>query len=319
MLKLDPVKAGFFNGVLSVKNETLKAVMLLNIAGLLWAGNMILGQYLSDFLGPWSIVSTRLVIGGSIFMLLLMQTGELKKIKHITNWWTFIALAVTGVIGFQSLLYYGLRLTTATNAGLLNSLTPLLTAFMAAAFLKEKLNYHHWVAAMVTIFGLVFILGEGDLTNLLQLNFNAGDLLILAAMVSWVIYSLIAKKAMIGMSPLLLTALGVLLSLVVVIPLGIYEAKAIQTPNLTANAFWALMFISTGPTVLSLLFWNKGMKVIGPSRASLFLNTVPVYIIIINTVFLGVMPHQYQIVGMVLIFAGSFYAGLKVHKPRISD
>ncbi len=285
--------------------------MLLNTAGLLWGGNMILGHYLADFIGPWSIISTRLLIGGSIFVLLLMQTGEIKKIKHIANWWVVIALAITGVIGFQSLLYYGLRLTTATNAGLLNSLTPLLTAFLAAAFLKEKLNYHHWLAAVVTIFGLVFILSEGDLGNLLSLNFNAGDLLVLAALVSWVAYSLIAKKAMMRMSPLLITSLGVLLSLIAVIPLGIYEAMVVQTPNVTENAFWALMFISVGPTVLSLLFWNKGMKIIGPSRASLFLNTVPVYIIIINAVFLGVMPYQYQIVGMVMIFAGSFYAGLR--------
>jgi drug/metabolite transporter (DMT)-like permease len=285
--------------------------MLLNTAGLLWGGNMILGHYLADFIGPWSIISTRLLIGGSIFLLLLMQTGEIKKIKHIANWRVVIVLAITGVIGFQSLLYYGLRLTTATNAGLLNSLTPLLTAFLAAAFLKEKLNYHHWLAAVVTILGLVFILSEGDLGNLLSLNFNAGDLLVLAALVSWVAYSLIAKKAMMRMSPLLITSLGVLLSLIAVIPLGIYEAMVVQTPNVTESVFWALMFISVGPTVLSLLFWNKGMKIIGPSRASLFLNTVPVYIIIINAVFLGVMPYQYQIVGMVMIFAGSFYAGLR--------
>ncbi|HIL93918.1 MAG TPA: DMT family transporter, partial [Cycloclasticus sp.] len=286
-----------------MKNETLKAVMLLNTAGLLWGGNMILGHYLADFIGPWSIISTRLLIGGSIFLLLLMQTGEIKKIKHIANWRVVIVLAITGVIGFQSLLYYGLRLTTATNAGLLNSLTPLLTAFLAAAFLKEKLNYHHWLAAVVTILGLVFILSEGDLGNLLSLNFNAGDLLVLAALVSWVAYSLIAKKAMMRMSPLLITSLGVLLSLIAVVPLGIYEAMVVQTPNVTESVFWALMFISVGPTVLSLLFWNKGMKIIGPSRASLFLNTVPVYIIIINAVFLGVMPYQYQIVGMVMIFA----------------
>jgi drug/metabolite transporter (DMT)-like permease len=298
-----------------VKNETFKAVMLLNTAGMLWGGNMILGRYLADFIGPWSIISTRLVIGGSIFVLLLMQAGEIKKIKHITNWWIVIALAITGVIGFQALLYYGLRLTTATNAGLLNSLTPLLTAFLAAAFLKEKLNYHHWIAAVVTIFGLVFILSEGDLSNLLRLKFNAGDLLVLAAMVSWVAYSLIAKRAMMGMSPLLITALGVLVSLVVVIPLGVIEASYIQTPVITNNALLALLFISIGPTVLSLLFWNKGMKIIGPSRASLFLNTVPVYIIIINAVFLGVMPYQYQIVGMLLIFAGSFYAGLRKPVP----
>ncbi len=294
-----------------MKNETLKAIVLLNIAGLLWGGNMMLGQYLAAFLGPWSIISTRLVIGGSIFILLLRHSGELQQIQGIKNWPLMAALALTGVVGFQACLYYGLRYTTATNAGLLNSLTPLLMAFFAAVLLKERLNYHHWVAAVVSIFGLVFILSEGQFSNLLLLNFNVGDLLILAGMVSWVVYSIMGKNAMVTMTPLFITAVGVLLSLVVVMPMSVFEVNYIQTPQITANVLWGLLFISIGPTVLSLLFWNKGMKIIGPSRASLFLNTVPVYIIIINALLFGVMPYVYQIIGMVLIFVGSFYAGYR--------
>jgi drug/metabolite transporter (DMT)-like permease len=294
-----------------LKSDTVKAIFLLNTAGLLWGGNMILGHYLKDYLGPWSIISTRLVIGGSIFILLLMHSGELKKIRHITNWWVMIALAVTGVIGFQSFLYFGLRLTTSTNGGLINSLTPLLTALMAGIYFKEKLSYQHWIAAMVTVFGLAFILSEGRLSNLLLLEFNWGDIYILAAVFSWVVYSIIGKQAMRTLSPLPMTALGVLLSLVIVLPLGVIEANYYQPPIITTTTFLAMLFISTGPTVLSLLFWNKGMHLIGPARASLFLNTVPVYIIIINAVFLDIMPYQYQWVGMALIFAGSFYASLR--------
>ncbi|MFT6624168.1 MAG: drug/metabolite transporter (DMT)-like permease [Cycloclasticus sp.] len=294
-----------------MKSDTVKAIFLLNTAGLLWGGNMILGHYLKDYLGPWSIISTRLVIGGSIFILLLMHSGELKKIRHITNWWVMIALAVTGVIGFQSFLYFGLRLTTSTNGGLINSLTPLLTALMAGIYFKEKLSYQHWIAAMVTVFGLAFILSEGRLSNLLLLEFNWGDIYILAAVFSWVVYSIIGKQAMRTLSPLPMTALGVLLSLVIVLPLGVIEANYYQPPIITTTTFLAMLFISTGPTVLSLLFWNKGMHLIGPARASLFLNTVPVYIIIINAVFLDIMPYQYQWVGMALIFAGSFYASLR--------
>jgi drug/metabolite transporter (DMT)-like permease len=294
-----------------LKSDTVKAIFLLNTADLLWGGNMILGHYLKDYLGPWSIISTRLVIGGSIFILLLMHSGELKKIRHITNWWVMIALAVTGVIGFQSFLYFGLRLTTSTNGGLINSLTPLLTALMAGIYFKEKLSYQHWIAAMVTVFGLAFILSEGRLSNLLLLEFNWGDIYILAAVFSWVVYSIIGKQAMRTLSPLPMTALGVLLSLVIVLPLGVIEANYYQPPIITTTTFLAMLFISTGPTVLSLLFWNKGMHLIGPARASLFLNTVPVYIIIINAVFLDIMPYQYQWVGMALIFAGSFYASLR--------
>lgn len=301
-----------------MKRDTIKAVILLNIAGLLWGGNMILGHYLKDYFGPWSIISTRLVIGGTIFVLLLMHSGELKKIKQISNWWIVLAMAATGVIGFQSLLYYGLRLTTSTNGGLINSLTPLLTAIMAGLYFKEKLSYQHWVAALVTVFGLAFILCEGQLSNLLLLQFNAGDIFILAAVFSWVVYSIIGKLVMQTLSPLLMTALGVLPSLIIVLPLGIAEASYIQPPVLTTQSLLAVLFISIGPTVLSLLFWNKGMHLIGPARASLFLNTVPVYIIIINAVFLGILPYQYQWVGMVLIFSGSFYAALKAPSPVLN-
>ena len=212
-------------------------------------------------------------------------------------------------------MYYGLRLTTSTNGGLINSLTPLLTAIMAGLYFKEKLSYQHWLAAVITVFGLAFILCEGELSNLLLLQFNSGDIFILAAVCSWVVYSIIGKLVMKTLSPLLMTALGVLASLIVVLPLGITEALYIQSPTLTMQSLLAVLFISVGPTVLSLLFWNKGMHLIGPARASLFLNTVPVYIIIINAVFFGVLPYQYQWLGMLLIFAGSFYAALKTPSP----
>lgn len=297
-------------------NNTLKALLLLNAASLLWGGNMILGRYLKDYLGPWSIVTTRLVIGGGIFLILLIKSGELKKIREITQWRTIIALAITGVVGFQALIYYGLRLTTSTNGGLINSLTPLLTAIAVGIYFKEKLTYQHWIAALVTVFGLAFILSEGQLSNLLLLEFNLGDLLILAAVFSWVAYSIIAKVAMKELTPLLITSLGVIISLIVVVPLGFWETQYILPPIFTLNSILAVLFISLGPTVLSLLFWNKGVQLIGPARASLFLNTVPVYIIVINALFLDIMPEQYQLMGMLLIFAGSFYAGFKAPKPR---
>lgn len=297
-------------------NNTLKALLLLNAASLLWGGNMILGRYLKDYLGPWSIVTTRLVIGGGIFLILLIKSGELKKIREITQWRTIIALAITGVVGFQALIYYGLRLTTSTNGGLINSLTPLLTAIAVGIYFKEKLTYQHWIAALVTVFGLAFILSEGQLSNLLLLEFNLGDLLILAAVFSWVAYSIIAKVAMKELTPLLITSLGVIISLIVVVPLGFWETQYILPPIFTLNSILAVLFISLGPTVLSLLFWNKGVQLIGPARASLFLNTVPVYIIVINALFLDIMPEQYQLMGMLLIFAGSFYAGFKTPKPR---
>ncbi len=291
--------------------------MLLNAASILWAGNMILGRFLKDYIGPWSIMSVRLLVGGIIFIALLKMNGQLKDIRQITDWRLLIVMVLAGVVGYQALLYYGLHWTTSVNTSLISALIPLVTAFFAAIYLKEKLDFHHWIAACFSILGLFIVLGHGDLLNLYNMNFNIGDLLIFISVFFWAVYSVIGKKIMNRMSPFVVTAMGVILAMVIVFPFGIIEINYIQQAVWNEKVVASLIFISIGPTVLSFLFWNKGVQLIGPSRASLFLNTVPVYTIILSAFFQEDKLHLYHLLGLALIIGGSIYASVR-YKPEIS-
>ncbi|MFT6438590.1 DMT family transporter [Cycloclasticus pugetii] len=253
-------------------------------------------------------MSVRMLIGSFIFLFLLHQAGHLKGVTRLLGWKEVFLIALSGTVAYQATVYFGLRYTTAINVGLINSLAPIAVAFAAAFYLKEKLGRQHWIAAFVSVIGLVFILSKGSMESLYALRFNKGDLFILGSIFIWAVYSIAAKLAMAKVTPLVVTALGILLSTFIVIPLGVYEANYLIKPVINAEVIMAVVFIGIGPTVLSLLFWNKGVMIIGPARASLFLNMVPIYVIVLSSLLLDEVLHDYQLIGMVLIIGGSLYA-----------
>ena len=102
----------------------------------------------------------------------------------------------------------------------------------------------------------------------------------------------------------------------IVVPLGLYEVNYLIKPVINTNVIMAAIFIGVGPTVLSLLLWNKGVMIIGPARASLFLNMVPIYVIVLSSYLLNETLYSYQIIGMVLIIGGSLYANRQAAEKK---
>jgi len=291
------------------KNEYLKAALLLNFAGLLWAGNLISGSLLRDYVGPGFIVAARAVVGSVIFMAIIRVAGHRYIPSTVNNWPLVLLMSFTGILGFQTLLYLGLRYTTPINAGLMNALTPLLSVVLAAIFFREKLHRSQWLAGLITALGVMWILSQGQLSAVLSLSFNKGDLFIIAAIVSWCVYGMAGKSVMASMTVLETTAIGLFLSVPPAILIAVVEGLFFIPPKVDGLMLSVLAFVCIGPTVLSLFCWNKGVQLIGPSQAALYLNVIPVYAIILSVVFLEASLEWNDVFGGVLILAGSLYAG----------
>jgi len=291
------------------KNDYLKAVLLLNLAGLFWAGNLISGSLLSHYVGPGFIVASRAVAGSVIFILVILLSNQRNILSGVKSWPLLVLMSLSGVLGFQLFLYLGLRYTTAINAGLMNALTPLATALLAAMFLREQFQRSQWLAAVITVVGVGWILSAGDLSILLSLDFNRGDLLMLLAVLSWSIYGIAGRRVMLTMSALETTAIGLFLSVIPALSLATVEGFFYIKPQLNALVIGVLVFVCIGPTVLSLFWWNRGVQLIGPSQAALYLNVIPVYAIVLAVFLLDATLSHDDIIGAALVLGGSFYGG----------
>src|SRR5699024_12569148 len=87
----------------------------------------------------------------------------------------------------------GLHYTTAINASLVNSTTPILIYILSYFFLRERLTRIQVIGTLISLTGVLLIISKGSFLTLIQLSFNYGDLIVLAAAISWSIYSLLLK------------------------------------------------------------------------------------------------------------------------------
>ena len=202
------------------------------------------------------------------------------------------------------LQYAGLRYTSAVNAGLVNATGPLLTLGLSRALLGQPLRRVQAWGALLSLVGVYFVLGAGSWSGA---GFNRGDLLVLAAVTMWSLYSISGRAALRAGGTLWVTALSTAAALPLLAVPAVWECFA-SPPRLQASLFLALAYIGVGPSFLAFLAWNEGVRLAGPRGAMAFYNTLPLYATVLATLFLGERPGLPQLVGGALVVAGCLLA-----------
>lgn len=281
----------------------------LNLACVFWAGNMVIGRALRDYLGPGLIVSVRGAMSLVVLAVLLRFLRRDDEPPLREDFWRLCFMAFSGVAGFQGVFYLGLRYTDAINAALMNAAGPLVALALAYVVLRAAVRPVQWFGALVSLAGIGVILSAGSLERLARLHFNGGDLLLLGSMVLWGAYSIAGRAVMRRRSVLSVTALTSALSLLMVAPWGLWEFATTE-PRFTPWVWQALAFIAVFVGVGALLAWNTGVKAVGAAEAMAFMNMTPVYTVALSTLLLHEPMRTYQLAGAVLVVGGSLLAAL---------
>ena len=213
-------------------------------------------------------------------------------------------LAFTGVALFQSLVYLGLRSTTAVNGVLINSALPLFILLSSWALEREHARARQIVGMLVSLAGILVIVSHGHLESLLQLEMRPGDGWILLAMPVWGIYSVLLKRrpAELGGVPFLfvLSLLGLLILAPAVVALALRTPP--QAPTLAQAA--GVVYMGIAASVVAFICWNKGVAVVGANTAGFTVHLLPAFGTLLAILFLGESFALYHAAGIATILAG---------------
>jgi len=279
---------------------------LVNLATLTWATNMVLGRWLRDDIGPLTLAAARFTVA-SLCLLALLQRRPPEDRRLGRDGWLLVAMALSGVTVFTPTLYLGLRLTTAVNATLINGLGPLLTGALAALLIREPMSRRQAVGGVVGLAGVIALISGGSSTPWEALRANVGDLVVLAAVALWGLYSVLGRRAMRRRSPLSATAFSALLGLPALLLAAAWELRTLPV-QVTPTLILAVVYIGVAPGVIGFLAWNAGVRRLGPSGAMVFYNTLPLYGALIAHLFLGEPIGLSHLVGGALIVGGGLWA-----------
>jgi drug/metabolite transporter (DMT)-like permease len=289
--------------------------LFLVLAPLFWAGNFVFGKPLLEALPPFGINLVRWVLACLVLVpLTLALEGRFPRpARH--QWPTLVAMALTGVVLFNALVYLSLLYTTSTNAALINGTTPILTMVLAAAIGLDRLTGRRLAGALVSLVGVGWIVSRGSLGALIGLSFNRGDLIMLVAALTWAIYTILLNRMRGALSPL---ATLTIVAVLAVPPLGViggYELMSRPIGTITPTVVVGLGYISVLASVAAFMAWSVGIKGIGAARGSIFLNLIPVFTAVIAVLTLGERIGLVQLIGGSLVIGGVTLASLRGRKP----
>jgi drug/metabolite transporter (DMT)-like permease len=283
-------------------------VILVNLATMAWATNAVLGRWLRDDVGPLTLTALRFTVATTLFSLLLLRRPPEERRYGKDKWW-IVAMGLSGVVAFSPLLYLGLRYSTAVNCSLIQGFSPLITALIAGWIISEPVSLQQKVGAVVGLIGVAGLISGGSLSFLLELQFNTGDLIFVAAAVVWAFYSVFGRRVMRNRSPVAATALSNFLALPILAGAALFELHYIPL-HLRLETIAAILHICFVPTLLGYLCWNRAVQALGAGGAMVFYNTLPLYGVIMGAAFLNEPLTLAHFLFGGLILAGGLWATL---------
>lgn len=277
--------------------------LLLSLASLFWAGNVVLGRFIAADFPPMALSLLRW--GFACLLVLPFAWPHLRADwpvirKHVP---ILTLLTLTGLAGYTAIAYLGLKYTQALNALLIQSSGPLWVALWSLVLLGIRLTWPQTVGIGISLLGVLTILSRGDPVALSAIHLNKGDLLFTGALIVFGIYSVLSSKRP-AMHPLAFMAFTSGYAMVLQIPAVIVEVLSGHHPALSINNVLTLAYVAIFPSILSYLFFNRGVELIGANRAAPFFHLIPVFGSVMAIVFLGERPQLFHAVGYALVLAG---------------
>lgn len=284
-------------------------LLTLALPPLFWAGNFIVARAARAEVPPFALSYGRWLIAGLVLLPFAWKAIRRDWPVYRRHWKRVVALAVPGVLAFNSLVYLGLQQTAATNGMLLNSTIPVLILILGAIFWRQPLNLGQIAGLAVSTFGVGVVILHGEWARLVALEVSRGDLIIFAAMVCWAIYTMGLRFFPAEVNRIGFLEVQIAVTLVLLLPFLIWEIASGHSPSWSAEAVGALIYVGIVPSILAYLLYMRGVAVAGPARAGMAIHLLPVYGAVLSSIFLGEHLQAYHALGFAAILAGILIAG----------
>jgi len=250
----------------------------------------------------------------------LYQNKKNKVIPKTSDWKYLVLQSLTGVVLFRVLSFYGLKMTSPVDAGIITSTTPAIIALIAMFMLKERISRNMWVGIVFAILGVSIINLFTEVHNSIEGVNNKifGNFIIIFAVICEALFTIFRKKtpnipAIHGSFHIIW--IGLLLS----IPFAFIDIDYSALKNYSFNDFLPILYYGIFGSVIAFILWFDGVSKVSASIAGLFTGIMPVSAVILSFLFLNENIYWYHIVGIILVLLGIFYGSKKAKNKSYKE
>ncbi|WP_421203396.1 DMT family transporter [Aeromonas enteropelogenes] len=279
------------------------------LAILIWAANTVVSKAAAGVVDPAAISFYRWVIA-ALALSPFCLPALWRRRSEIRPWFgKLLVLSLLGMVLYQCLAYYAAHSTSATNMGVIGSLLPLLTLLQGALFFGQRPGKQALLGMSLSLFGVLWLLGQGEPLALLHTGINPGDGMMLLGAASYALYGLLIRRWQLPFGPWLNLYLQILLAVLLLVPVAL-SAESLAVPR---EGWGMVLFAGLASSIFAAYCWMRGLASLGAERTSVFMNLMPLCTALIAVITLGEPIHGYHLLGGSLILGGVMLAQ---RKPR---
>ena len=280
-----------------------RAYVLLTLTALCWGANAVFGRLAVGEISPMALVSLRWL--GALGLLVAFAHAQVRRDWPVlrTRLPFVAAMGAIGFTVFNALFYLAAHWTTAVNIGIIQGSIPVFVLIGALVAYRTRIAGLQVAGVLVATLGVALVAAGGDLARLASLALNFGDLLMIAACVLYAGYTLGLSRRP-PVSPLSLFTGMAGAAFVTSLPLALAEAALGRFQWPTPAGWLILGLVTLFPSFLAQISFIQGVALIGPSRAGVFVNLVPVFASILALLILQEPFRLFHAVALALVLGG---------------
>jgi drug/metabolite transporter (DMT)-like permease len=284
------------------------AFALIFIAPALWAVNYLVGRAAAGTVAPHFLALGRWTIAGLLLLAFAWPEIRDKRAAIRTEWKQFLVFGALGMWICGAWVYIGARTTPASNIGLLYSTSPVMIALVSTFVLKERMGWVQGCGVALAFSGVLHVIFKGQWGNVANVEFTIGDAWILAAVLSWTVYSLLLKAWPSVFGPMARLTLIVIGGIPVLIPFTIVEAIWFMPTQVSWSSFGYMLAAGVFPGFGAYLAYSYMQRELGAARVGVVLYLGPIYAAITGYLVLGEPVRGFHWLGAALILPGIYLA-----------
>ena len=277
--------------------------LLLTLASLQWAGNVVAGRLAVGEILPMQLVVLRWGIVFAVLAVLNRRAFAAEWTVMRARPWFLFVLGVSGYTAFTAFFYAAAHFTTGANMSIIQGSFPLFVFSFAFLVRGRRIAPLQGLGILFALAGVALVAIRGDLAVARALAFNLGDLFMLGATIAYAIYTIGLEERPPVSSLSFFTAMAGM-AFLTSLPLLVAEAAMLPFHLPTAKGWVITLLVALFPSFLAQVFFIRGVELIGPGRAGVFVNLIPVFGATMAVAFLGEVFGWYQGVGLALVMAG---------------
>ncbi|OWY69099.1 EamA family transporter [cyanobacterium TDX16] len=277
------------------------------LTAIIWGGTFVAGRIVVQTMEPFTAAFFRFVVASSCLLILTQKIEKRFPQFPKSQFIPVVLLGLTGIFSYNAFFFLGLQTVPASRAALIVALNPTFIALGAALFFQEKFNCLKLMGIITSLIGAAIVISKGQIINLLRGSLGWGEVLIFGCVLSWVAYTLIGKSVMSSLSPLATTTYACIVGTIALLIPALFEGIVQNFMQFPLSAWLGILYLGVLGSAIGFSWYYEGVAAIGATKASIFINLVPVSAIAFAALLLQEPITVSLVLGGILVVVGVFF------------